>query len=344
MTEGGQTPTNTEALRTRNLDERRLITPLPKPHRAAMRYLSPLRYPGAKSGIARCIIDLIKANSQRPKMFVEPFAGGAATTLKLLAEDIVPRAVIADADPLVANFWIVAATRTEWLVSRMMEEPVNLARWDYWRSYSPASPDDPELAVKCLFLNRTTFSGILHGRAGPIGGRKQKSRYTIGCRFNKEALAERIRFVGDLYRSGRLVGVWRGEWQDTLKLFAEQFAEYDCDHVLVYFDPPYVAKADRLYTTGFAAFDHIQLAAQLLHYFPYRWILSYDDHPDIRALYQASRVRPQSPRARRWRIQKALVELRYSASGGTGRGPKDELIITTLPRFPDTSNFRPLTQ
>lgn len=308
-----------------------------------MRYLSPLRYPGAKSGIARCIVELIRANATRPSVFVEPFAGGAGTALRLLADEVVPRAVIADADPLVANFWIMAATHTEWLVDRMMDEPVNLSRWDYWRGYHAASPDDPELAVKCLFLNRTTFSGILHGRAGPIGGRKQESDYAIGCRFNKPALAERIRFVGDLYRSGRLVGVWRCEWQETLKLFTEQFPDSDANEVVVYLDPPYVAKADRLYTAAFAAFDHVQLAAHLLHHIPYRWILSYDDHLDIRMLYQSSRMRPHNPAARRWRIQRRLVELRYSASGRTGRGPKDELVITTLPRFPDSETFQQVT-
>ncbi|MDI1463302.1 DNA adenine methylase [Catellatospora sp. KI3] len=315
--------------------------PLPNPDRASMRYLSPLRYPGAKSGIARCIAELIKANAKKPPFFLEPFAGGAATTLRLLADGIVSHAIIGDADPLVANFWITAATRPEWLVDRMIDEPVTLDRWDYWRAYEQKSPDDPELAVKCLFLNRTTFSGILHGRAGPIGGRKQESDYAIGCRFNKDALAERIRFVGDLYRSGRLVAAWRGEWQQTLKLFGEQFPEYAASgDVVVYLDPPYVDKADRLYTAEYAAFNHLQLAAQLLHHVPYRWVLSYDDHADIRALYQAKTVQPHSPGVRQWRVQKRLVELRYSASGRTGRGPKDELVITTLPKFPDDASFR----
>ncbi|MFI5486835.1 DNA adenine methylase [Micromonospora echinaurantiaca] len=305
-----------------------------------MRYLSPLRYPGAKSGLVNCIRDLIIGNVKKPKLFIEPFAGGAATTLRLLADGVVPRAVIADADPLVATFWKVAATRTEWLIDRMASEPVTLDRWDYWRSYRTESADDPELAVKCLFLNRTTFSGILHGRAGPIGGRKQESAYSLDCRFNKEALSERIRFVGDLFRTGRLVAVWHSEWRATFKLFAEQFPEYGPDDVLVYLDPPYVNKADRLYSTAFASFDHVQLAAHLNHFLPYRWILSYDDHADIRLLYQNGRVQPRNAKAPHWRIQRRFVQLRYSASGRNGRGRKSELIITTLPRFPDQEIFR----
>ena len=166
-----------------------------------MRYQSPLRYPGAKSGLAPVIADLITESSKslgRPELFVEPFAGGASAALRLAGAGIVDRILLADADPLVTRFWQVAAADTEWLIGRMWDEPVTLERWDYWRSWSPTRSTDREAALKCLFLNRTTFSGILHGRAGPIGGRRQASPHTIGCRFNKPALETRLRFIGDL--------------------------------------------------------------------------------------------------------------------------------------------------
>ena len=68
-----------------------------------------------------------------------------------------------------------------------------------------------EAATKALFLNRTTFSGILHGRAGPLGGRRQRSSTTLGSRFNPDGLAERLRFVGHLYDTGRLLDVDGGD-------------------------------------------------------------------------------------------------------------------------------------
>jgi hypothetical protein len=70
---------------------------------------------------------------------------------------------------------------------------------------------DRDIAVKCLFLNRTTFSGILHGRAGPMGGRKQQSDYKIDCRFNKDGL----RLV-DLRYSASAVNAHRGQRQELL--------------------------------------------------------------------------------------------------------------------------------
>jgi DNA adenine methylase len=80
---------------------------------------------------------------------------------------------------------------------------------------SRARPNDREVAVKCLFLNRTTFSGILHGRAGPVGGRLKPSPYKIDCRFDKAALETRLRFIGDIYTTNRLVDVWCKDWQAT---------------------------------------------------------------------------------------------------------------------------------
>lgn len=64
-------------------------------------------------------------------------------------------------------------------------------------------------AMRCLFFNRTNFSGILHGRAGPLGGRTQASQHTIGCRFNHDDAVKRLRFIEHLHRTNRLVDVRR---------------------------------------------------------------------------------------------------------------------------------------
>lgn len=309
-----------------------------------MRYQSPLRYPGAKSGLVKHIQRCIQANRPAPELFVEPFAGGASTALRLVGDGTVKRALLADADPLVAVFWKMAATDPDWLIKRLWEEPVTLERWDYWRAYTPVHGDDRELAVKCLFLNRTTFSGILHGRAGPIGGRAQDTPYPIDCRFNKEALATRIRYVGDLYETGRLVGVWCQDWRDTISQVHRHYPSLTHDQVVVYVDPPYVDKSGRLYEYGFEAVDHLSVAAYLTSRMRYRWILSYDDHPDIRLYYRVGRMCPAAAEARHWRIHKRLVTLNYSASDRTGRGPTDELLVTTLRAVPDHPAFRPLDQ
>jgi DNA adenine methylase len=332
-----------------------------------MRYLSPLRYPGAKSGLVGVIGDLVTSATGKlgkPELFVEPFAGGASTALRLAAAGIVQRVLLADMDPLVAHFWQVAAADTDWLIDRMMDEPVTLERWDYWRNWQPSDPRDRDTAVKCLFLNRTTFSGILHGRAGPIGGRKQESDYKIDCRFNKEALATRLRFVGDLYASNRLADVWCKDWETTLGDVTEWYKHLIPDRVIAYLDPPYWAKSPKLYRKSFDpsggyaevktmravspleardwldGLAHYKLAGYLRHGAQVRWILSYDDHPDLTeegGLYASRRMSPSGDDAdqqgvRSWHITKRLVDLRYSASATKEhRGKRQELLITTLP-------------
>ena len=54
-----------------------------------------------------------------------------------------------------------------------------------WKKYKHGvMQDDHQRALACLFLNRTSFSGILAPGAGPLGGWQQASVYTIDCRYN----------------------------------------------------------------------------------------------------------------------------------------------------------------
>lgn len=324
-----------------------------------VRYLSPLRYPGAKAGLVPVIEQLVVESSHtlgRTQLFVEPFAGGASTSLRLLVNGVVERALLADADPMVARFWQVAAADTDWLIDRMWSEPVTLERWDYWRTWSPRKLGDRDLAMKCLFLNRTTFSGILHGRAGPIGGRQQASAYGIDCRFNKVALARRLQLIGTLYAANRIVDVWCKDWVSTLNDTAEWYPQFLPNRVVAYLDPPYLAKSERLYARSFDpnggyanslststgmwshAANHYRLAEYLRRRAQHRWLLSYDYDPVLLndpALYSAGRMTPtvedrQALGVRCWRLSKYVVDLKYSVSRSY-RGARQELLITTLP-------------
>ena len=351
---------------------------------ATARYQSPLRYPGAKSGLSKVIGELI-ANAQRSsrvgrtELLVEPFAGGASTSLRLLGSGIVKRALLADADPMVASFWQVAASRTEELVERISEEYNKyiavggrkaLERWDYWRNRpellgASHKVIDLELATKCLFLNRTTFSGILHGGAGPIGGRAQNSAYGIGCRFNLQELVDRLRYVGCLYDTGRIVDVCCSDWEATLRSVAVLYKSWLPNRVVAYLDPPYLSKSGKLYrrsqdlrgaSTGMdldwvEGMQHYRLAKYLRQEMQSRWILSYDR--DQRLLAESSlystkmmaepRCKHRELNVKRWFISKRVVVLNYTASSRLGRGKKEELLLTTLPpsRVPTHERLMP---
>jgi DNA adenine methylase len=244
--------------------------------------LSCLRYPGGKRRLASYIERVFGLNELRPAWFIEPFAGGASVSLHLLQRGLVERVILADRDPLIAAFWatVFDDAGSEWLVDQVMRMPVTLERWRAFRRRVPQSIRGRALA--CLFLNRTSFSGILHGRAGPIGGQHQESAYAIDCRFPRKTIARRIREAA-AYR--KQVRVWHGSWQQTLtRIRRLQDSSRIAGSVCYYLDPPFFEKADQLYRFCFADSDHRALRDAVLK-MPEDWIVSYDVAPALRALW-----------------------------------------------------------
>ena len=245
---------------------------------------SPLRYPGGKRQMVSFFVELLRINKMVPlEVFVEPFAGGAAVSLHLLASGLVDRIVLADLDPLVYAFWYQACYATDELIEDLLNAPVTLEEWHRLRANPGTSLR--EQAYACLFLNRTSYSGILQGRAGPIGGQRQESRYKIDCRFPKEELANRIRQIGQFAAEGRVLAVLPYDVEMTVQWVTDRLN--DQRHVF-YFDPPFWTKGSRLYRHSFTREDHERLA-RLLKRLDAPWVLSYDYHDEIIELYQCSR-------------------------------------------------------
>jgi DNA adenine methylase len=277
--------------------------------------LSPLRYPGAKRRLAGYVSEAIRLNSLRPRVFVEPFAGGASVSLQLLNDGGVEAIVLGELDPLVASFWKVVFDDPNWLIDQLETVEVTVDNWKYFRDTSFHSHRDRALA--CIFLNRTSFSGILARTAGPIGGYKQESEYKIDCRFNVTTLTKRIRQIAALRE--RVLHVNHGDWHDTVNM-VESWGYRD-EEVFYYLDPPFYEKAARLYRHYFSHSDHEALHDRLVQ-LRQPWLLSYDLAPSIQALYAHNGLGPKR------------VELLYSASATGNLVEAQELIITNLARLP----------
>jgi DNA adenine methylase len=139
----------------------------------------------------------------------------------------------------------------------------------------------------------------------------------LGCGpASKAALEKRLRLVGDLYAANRLADVWSKDWQSTLQDVAEWYPQLLPNKLVAYLDPPYWDKSPRLYMTSFdpaggyaAALTtqgqnewavgkaHYRLAEYLRRQAQVRWILSYDNHPDLtsdRGLYASGRMTPSA--------------------------------------------------
>lgn len=137
----------------------------------ARKYLSPLRYPGGKRKLVSHVATMLDdVGVDRVDRIIEPFAGGAAMSIALIEANVAEEAVLNDLDPLVAAFWsVVFSDQHNELADRVLDANVTVAEWEKQRS---SESDDPvDMAFKCLFLNRTSFSGSLSIFAGPLGGK-----------------------------------------------------------------------------------------------------------------------------------------------------------------------------
>lgn len=264
--------------------------------------------------------ELIKVNSLKPDIFVEVFAGGATVSLQLLDKGVVEQIGLVEKDPLVSAFWSVIFSEkdVEWLIDQVRTIEVSLEKWRLYKSSIPE--DQKERALACLFLNRTSFSGILAPTAGPIGGYTQSSEYRIDCRFPRETLIERIRRANAL--RDRVAFVWQIDWSDGLKRICEmQNDEEISRNALFYFDPPFFKKADKLYTHYFMDADHANLRNAIVG-LAQNWVLSYDYSEKLDELYSDS---PQ-----------IHIETLYSAAQNGGQRVAREVILTNLPVTPES--------
>jgi DNA adenine methylase len=277
--------------------------------------LSPLRYPGGKRRLVPYVAAALVANRQRPGLFVEPFAGGASVSLELLHADLVDRIGLADSDPMLAAFWETVFEDADWLCRQIETIPVDL---DAWRGFKRGRfRARRSLALACLFLNRTSFNGALHRRAGPIGGHAQTSAYKLDCRFPRETLVGRVRACELL---GNRVEFVRCDEAGRVVASARARARAAGWTAFFYLDPPFWAKSGLLYRHSFSEWQHEELAESLLWLHDDSWLLSYDPAPEIEELYAGHRG-----------VRLATVELLYTAAR---RSAGRELVVTNLDLLP----------
>ena len=278
-----------------------------------MRYYTPLRYPGGKGKLAPFIRQVFVDNDLCDGMYVEPYAGGAGIALELVMTGYAKEVWLNDLDPAIYAFWRSALNETDALVDMIHEVPLTIAEWHKQRDIylNPGNHTQVALAFATLFLNRTNRSGILGG--GVIGGLDQKGKWLIDARFNRDGLAERLQRI-EHYKHHITLS----------NLDAERFIRETRlpKRSLVYLDPPYFRKAQRLYRNHYAEADHARIARLVQSKLRAHWIVSYDDAPEIARLYRGRR--------------KIRYALNYSAQ--TKRRGGELMFFSDAMTYPETNN------
>lgn len=238
---------------------------------------TPLRYPGGKSQLTPVIVDILAHNNMLYGEYAEPFAGGAGIAMTLLLNDYVSGIYLNDIDPAIYSFWFSVLNHTEALCKMVQSAEVTIDEWHRQRILFQEGGAQSHLkrGFATLFLNRTNRSGIL--KAGVIGGLNQAGNFKLDCRFNKLDLTRKIRRIGE-YRDQ--ISLSSLDALDFIKTVLPKSAK----QTLVNLDPPYFGKGPGLYTNFYTPQDHELLAKSVIG-LKRRWIVTYDDAPEIRKLY-----------------------------------------------------------
>ena len=242
-----------------------------------MKTSSPLRYPGGKSLLTGLLRKIRRLNGLGERTISEPFAGGAGASLTLLYLEETPEIFINDADIAIRDFWWALINRPKAFMKLISETSVSMGEWRRQREVYRDPGRMPRLrrGFAAFYLNRCNRSGIIMN-GGPIGGVEQKGEWKLNARFNKTELLRRCARVAEYRDRVYVSGI------DGIK-FIERC---DADSTFFFIDPPYFAKGKTLYLNALNKYYHVALGARLRSMENAAWVLTYDDCPEIRRIYQ----------------------------------------------------------
>lgn len=277
---------------------------------------SPLRYPGGKAKLFGFFSNLINNNHLLNADYSEPYAGGAGLALKLLSSGFVGRIHLNDIDPAIYAFWYSALHRTEEFCLKIAETPVTIAEWMNQKAIyaNQGTATELELGFAAFFLNRTSRSGIIEG-SGPIGGYAQAGEWKVDVRLVKPKQIEAIRLLSKYAGQIELTNL------DAVDFIRARAGE---QHGIIYLDPPYYVKGSKLYKNFYNRRDHEEIASLMESYRDKNWVVSYDDVPEIREIYD--------------KFQPISYELQYSA--GAKASGREVIFLSDTLRLGEIEGFR----
>jgi DNA adenine methylase len=249
--------------------------------------VSPLRYPGGKQILARVLGHLIRMNGREGGIYVEPYAGGAGAAFSLLFGEYVKQIFINDADSRIFAFWDSVVHQTGKFLKLLFETSLSVEEWKRQREiYSkPGRHSRVRVGFAAFYLNRCNRSGIIVN-AGLIGGKSQTGKWKMDARFNRTDLAARIEKIA---RYKERISIFNLDATEFLRTKLPNPSVVD--RAFVYLDPPYYAKSNQLYLNHYTPEDHSAFAKYLLRA-RFKWVMSYDNVPEIQKLYSTYRRVP----------------------------------------------------
>jgi DNA adenine methylase len=249
-------------------------------------------YIGGKRKLAKRLCAMI--DQVEHQTYAEPFVGMGGVFFRRSQRP--PSEAINDWSREVHNFFRVLQVHYVAFLEMMRFQITSRAEFERLALENPDTLTDMQRAARFLYLQRTSFGGKVVGRGfGSAPG--------YPSRFDVSKLQPMLEAVHDRLSA---VVIERMQWADFIR-------KYDRPGTLFYLDPPYY-RCEGDYGAGM--FDRSEFAqmAELLSGIKGRFILSINDHPEIRATFAQFHLEP--------------VQVGYSIGGGNKQAKFGELIVT----------------
>ena len=252
------------------------------------------RYPGGKAKLRNVPLQLsgislaehLNLYAFRLELeYREPFFGGGSIGTEFLFSHPRWRNVwLNDKDRGLACLWTAVTRYPKSLWHKVRDFVPSVESFDRFKRLLADVPipetgkEIVEYGFMKMALHQISYSGLGMKSGGPLGGRLQESKYPIDCRWSPEYLRFQIIRLCERFRKSelRFTGCTNFDFSELI---------LDQRPALLYLDPPYYVKGNDLYQCGFTERDHRRLAT-LLHFTRHSWVLSYDDCPEVRDLYE----------------------------------------------------------
>lgn len=249
-------------------------------------------YIGGKKNLAKRLVPMI--GSIEHTTYAEVFVGMGGIFLRRTAR---PKSeVINDWSQDVATFFRVLQHHYVAFLDMLRFQITSRTNFEKLVALDPASLTDLQRAARFLYLQRLAFGGKVAGRNFGVDPRSP-------ARFDVTKLGPLLESIHE-----RLAAV-----KIECLPWSQFIARYDRPGTLFYLDPPYYGSESDYGRDLFSREEFEQMAEQLAG-LKGRFILSINDHPEIRHLFGSFTIEEE--------------KVRYSVGGADRCGHFGELIIT----------------
>lgn len=241
---------------------------------------------GGKRRLAKHILPHVNGYPQ----YVEPFAGGAAIFFMKEPSRV---EVINDLNGDLVNLYRVVKHHLEEFVRHFRWALVSRQVFLLEKSTDPATLTDIQRAARFYYLQKLAFGGKVSGQT--FGTSKASPPRLNLLRIEEDLSAAHLRLARTTIENL--------PWHECIE-------RYDTDNTVFYLDPPYWETAG--YGNEFT-FDNYERMADLAKRCKGKFVISINDHPDIREVFKD--------------FEQRKIDIKYRVGGNVNAVERRELLI-----------------